>query len=193
MAVNQMVIDQLQTDPDFAVDFIIDNNPAQVQAQLSGLNLLSGSPQDTTLNTLRSDVRAIEDEETFREVLAVPYINEASNYTGGYSSSLNTSPHTKSGTENEPNEKAGGWAIGLVDGIFNVGTSYFNWQISQEQADAASSNTDAVYLQTQAQLELARLEAEKEEGNKILGIPPTVFIVIIASVAMIVLIAILKK
>jgi hypothetical protein len=193
MAVNQMVLDQLQTDPDFAVDFIIDNNPAQVQSNLSGLNLLSGLPQDTTLNTLRTDVRAIDDEETFREVLSVPYENEVSNYTGGYSNALNIAPHTKSGDENEPADNKAGWGVGLVNGIFNVGSAYFNWQTSQEQTEAASAYADAAYIEAQRELELERMRLQQEEGNKILGVPPTVFIVIVASVAMIILIAILKK
>ena len=49
-----MVIDQLYSDPNYVVDFIVDNNPTEVQAHLSGLNLLSGTPQGDTKNSLKT-------------------------------------------------------------------------------------------------------------------------------------------
>jgi|TARA_R110000782_G_scaffold47926_3_gene105007 hypothetical protein len=185
MAVNSLVLDQLRTDPSFAVDFIIDNNPQQVQAQLSGLNLLTGSPQEGTRNTLRSDVRAIDDEETLREVLAVPYVNEASNYTGGYQDSLNVPPHTKSGDETS-NQKGVGIGLSIIDGIFNLGGAYFASQTAETNAESAAYMADA-------QLEAANIAANQEERNKILGFPPQVFMVVMAVFALVVLLAFFKK
>ena len=59
---NPLVIDQLASDPSYAVDFVIDNNPQQVQANLNGLNLLGVAPQEATKADVRKAVFSISDE-----------------------------------------------------------------------------------------------------------------------------------
>ena len=167
----------LNSDPNLAVDFIIDNNPEEVQAHLSGLNLLSVAPQNATVPLIKSDVRRITDVETLQEVLTVPYVNENPNYTGGYESELSISPYGLN--------KTGGAAVAIVQGIASLGSSIANIFISQNQEDLAAIQGQTAYEQAliNQQINQANIEA-----SKTFGIPTTAFLAIIG--AMVALVAI---
>jgi hypothetical protein len=167
----------LETDPNLAVDFIIDNNPEEVQAHLSGLNLLSVAPQNATVPLIKKDVRRISDAETLQEVLTVPYVNENPNYTGGYESELSVSPYGLN--------KAAGAGVAIVQGISTLGSSIANIFISQNQEDLAAIQGQTAYEQAliNQQINQANIEA-----GKTFGIPTTAFLAIIG--AMVALVAI---
>ena len=183
---NQMVLDQLYSDPNYVVDFIVDNNPTEVQAHLSGLNLLSGTPQGDTKNSLKADVRAIDDEETLRQVLAVPYNNQATNYTGGLEVELST-PDAPMGGNSEL--KSGGGGVVLLNGLFSVGNSVLEYLTGQQQAENLETQAQINQEQIEADLEAARIEAESLERQKVLGLPPMVFMSIIGAIAVIIVFA----
>jgi hypothetical protein len=168
----------LDSDPNLAVDFIIDNNPEEVQAHLSGLNLLSVAPQNATVPLIKTDVRRISDAETLQEVLTVPYVNENPNYTGGYESELSVAPFglNKTGT---------GAGVAIVQGIATLGSSIANIFISQNQEDLAAIQGQTAYEQAliNQQINQANIEA-----GKTFGIPTTAFLAIIG--AMVALVAI---
>jgi len=168
----------LNSDPNLAVDFIIDNNPEEVQAHLSGLNLLSVAPQNATVPLIKTDVRRISDAETLQEVLTVPYVNENPNYTGGYESELSVAPFglNKTGT---------GAGVAIVQGIATLGSSIANIFISQNQEDLAAIQGQTAYEQAliNQQINQANIEA-----GKTFGIPTTAFLAIIG--AMVALVAI---
>jgi hypothetical protein len=178
--VNPMVVDQLRSDPDFAVDFIVDNNPEEVLAHLTGLNLLPVAPQEATRATVKTTLRTISDEETLREVLSVPYVNEQSNYTGGYEKAL-TVP---------PNAKAVGAGLAVVNGILALGQSVAGAFTAQANAEANIAASEAATLMQQQQLDA---EAAEREANKVAGIPLTAFLAIVGSVVAIILIALLTR
>lgn len=178
--VNPMVVDQLRSDPDFAVDFIVDNNPEEVLAHLTGLNLLPVAPQEATRATVKATLRTISDEETLREVLSVPYVNEQSNYTGGYEKALNV----------PPNAKAGGAGLAVVNGILALGQGVAGAFTAQANADASIAASEAATLMQQQQLDA---EAAEREANKVAGIPLTAFLAIVGSVVAIILIALLTR
>lgn len=186
---NQMVLDQLNSDPNYVVDFIIDNNPTEVQAHLSGLNLLSGTPQGDTIQSLRADVRAIDDEETLRQVLAVPYNNQATNYTGGLEVALSTPDAPIGGT----NELKSGWGLALVNGITTLGSGVANYftTIEQGQNLEVQQEMQTEYLEAQQELldAQAQAQAEAEERSKVLGLPPAVFMSIIGAIVVIIVFA----
>jgi hypothetical protein len=183
---NQMVLDQLYSDPNYVVDFIVDNNPTEVQAHLSGLNLLSGTPQGDTKNSLKADVRAIDDEETLRQVLAVPYNNQATNYTGGLEVELST-PDAPIGGNSEL--KSGGGGVVLLNGLFSVGNSVLEYLTNQQEAENLEITAELQEEAIQAELEAERIRAESLESQKVLGLPPMVFISIIGAIAVIIVFA----
>ena len=183
---NQMVLDQLYSDPNYVVDFIVDNNPTEVQAHLSGLNLLSGTPQGDTKNSLKADVRAIDDEETLRQVLAVPYNNQATNYTGGLEVELST-PDAPMGSDSVL--KSGGGGVILLNGLFSLGDSVVDYLSNQQQAENLEIQADIQEQAIEAELEAARIEAESLERQKVLGLPPMVFMSIIGAIAVIIVFA----
>ena len=183
---NQMVLDQLYSDPNYVVDFIVDNNPTEVQAHLSGLNLLSGTPQGDTKNSLKADVRAIDDEETLRQVLAVPYNNQATNYTGGLEVALST-PNAPMGGESEL--KSGGGGVILLNGLFALGDSVVDYLTNQQQAENLEIQADLQEQAIEAELEAERIRAESLERQKVLGLPPMVFMSIIGAIAVIIVFA----
>lgn len=182
---NQMVIDQLYSDPNYVVDFIVDNNPTEVQAHLSGLNLLSGTPQGDTKNSLKADVRVIDDEETLRQVLAVPYNNQATNYTGGLEVELST-PDAPMGGNSELKTGAG---VVLLNGVFSVGNNVLEYLTGQQTAENLQTTAELQQEQIEAELEAERIRAETLEGQKVLGLPPMVFMSIIGAIAVIIVFA----
>ena len=183
---NPLVLDQLASDPSYAVDFVIDNNPQQVQANLNGLNLLGVAPQEATKADVRKAVFSIRDEETLGEVLTVPYINENPNYTGGYQDELEVPAYTKSGEPNTEATNRGGVGLQIVNGILTVAGNYLNLQTTQEQSEQLA--------ETQAfQMEMAQLQAEQEEKRKVLGFPPQVFLALLGAVVLMVIVVAVKK
>ncbi len=183
---NPMVLDQLATDPSYAVDFVIDNNPQQVQANLNGLNLLGVAPQDATKADVRKAVFSIDDEETLREVLTVPYIQENPNYTGGYQDELNAPANLKSGQENVQAETKGGTGLMIVNGILTVAGNFLNLATTQEQSEQLAQTQ-------QFQQEMAQFQAQQEERRKVLGFPPQVFIALLGAIVLIVVVVAVKK
>ena len=183
---NQMVLDQLYSDPNYVVDFIVDNNPTEVQAHLSGLNLLSGTPQGDTKDSLKADVRAIDDEETLRQVLAVPYNNQATNYTGGLEVELST-PDAPMGGNSELKSACGG--VVLLNGVFSLGNSVLEFITGQQTAENLELQAELQQDQIEAQLEAERIRAESLERQKVLGLPPMVFMSIIGAIAVIIVFA----
>ena len=183
---NQMVLDQLYSDPNYVVDFIVDNNPTEVQAHLSGLNLLSGTPQGDTKDSLKADVRAIDDEETLRQVLAVPYNNQATNYTGGLEVELST-PDAPMGGNSELKSAGGG--VVLLNGVFSLGNSVLEFITGQQTAENLELQAELQQDQIEAQLEAERIRAESLERQKVLGLPPMVFMSIIGAIAVIIVFA----
>jgi len=179
----QMVLDQLNSDPSYVVDFIIDNNPSEVQAHLSGLNLLSGTPQGDSKDSLKADIYSINDEETLRSVLSVPYVNERSNYTGGLEVELSTPDSPIGGT------KTAGTGLAIFNGVFNVGAGVLNFLTSQETTEQLEIQAELTQAQIDAQLEAERLRLQKEERDKILGVSPKVLMIIIGSVVLVVIVA----
>jgi hypothetical protein len=172
MSQNSMVLDQFRSDPRFVVDFIVDNNPSEVQARLSGLNLLDGYPQEDSRESLLSDIYSIDEAGTIQEVLSVPYINENGNYTGGYEQQLSVQGSAIGGEA-----KGTGW-VAIMDGVFELGAGISN-------AIASGNAVEIAEIQAEQQQELLAWESAEAEKSKIFGFPPQVFMAIIGAVVVI--------
>ena len=187
--VNPLVLDQLKADPNFALDFVVDNNPQGVLANLSSLNLLAGTPQELTRKDLKKQVRSISDPATLIEVTSVAYDNEASNYTGGYANALDvpTDPGNFAGQQ-----KAAGAGLSIFQGITALGQAAANLLTSRNQLEVAREGTEQAQIAADLQRELNeqqlaferdRLAAEQQ--NKVFGIPRNAFIVLVISFAVV--------
>ena len=109
-----LLVDML-SQPNEVVRFVVDNNPEQVAANLSSRELLSGVPQEATSATLMNDLAQVTDPEILIEVLAVPYVNNRTNYTGGRESELDA----ESGT------RAAGIGLAIFNGVINFSHCVF--------------------------------------------------------------------
>jgi len=154
------ILQALASSWQFVVEFIIDNNPNAVTANLSAIDALPASPSLVTRQQLFDTILALPADE-MSEVLSVPYIDNATNYTGGFLTDLENGILANSG------QQRGALAIAIVTGITTLGAGFFGMQTSQNQADAqaAAAASAQAYLEAQQQ-------------NKILGMDPLVFAVV---------------
>ena len=180
---SEQIIDLLNSDFEFGVNFIIDNNPSSVESNISGLSMpLPQNPSNLQLReVLDSLLQDGENENAvsqFTEIISVPYIDDAANYTGGFAQYLaDNSPPSSS------NARGGLVIANVIGGIINVAGNIWN---SYKQEDI---------LEIQQEMQQAQIEFEldKIERTKILGIPQTVFIAVIVFVMFVVLIVFLSN
>ena len=180
---SQEIIDLLNSDFEFAVNFIIDNNPSAVESNISSLSIpLPQNPSNLqireVLDSLLQDGEDPNAVEKFTEILSVPYIDTAPNYTAGFGQ------YIESKMPPAPNNASVTIAvITAVAGI--VGVAGNIWQ-GYKQEDIAE-------IQQQMQEDAIAFELEKLERTKILGIPQAVFIAVIVFVMFVVLIIFLSN
>lgn len=165
------------------IRFIVDNNPAAVQANLSGLGLLSGVPQDLSNDDIYDQVVELYDsdqDDFVRQVLEVPYIDAPGTgigeYTGGYREELEAGQTIDIIDSNDREPITAAALVALIGGITSLGAGFFGWKASQEQSEAAQSQVDAALIYQQA-----------SESRKILGLDPIAFSAIVVVLAAIVI------
>ena len=177
------IIDLLTSDFEFAVNFIIDNNPQAVESNISSLSL--PLPQNPSNLQIREVIDSLLQDGTndkavsqFQEILTVPYIDTATNYTGGFGNEI--------GAMMPPapnNASVGASIMGAVSGIIQVAGNIW----------AGYKQEDIAEIQQEMQEAQIEFELEKIERTKILGIPQTVFIAVIVFVMFTVLIVFLSN
>ena len=163
------IIALLDKDTEFGINFIIDNNPSAVESRISGLSIpLPQNPSNLqmreVIDSLLHDGENDQAPYQIEEILDVPYVDTAQNYTGGLGEYLG---------ERMPDygTNASGTAVvisaisGLLTGIGNIWGAY-----KQE---------DLLEIQAQMQQDQIAYELERIERTKILGIPQTIFIAVI--------------
>ena len=143
----------------FVVEFIIDNNPETVMANLSAIDMLPAAPENVTRQQMFDAVLNLSQSQQ-AEVLAVPYIENRDNYTGGFEADL-TPGIQATGV------RAVGVTLAIITGITTLGAGFFGLQTSSNQADAQAAAAASAQAYSAAQ-----------EQNKILGLDPLVFAVV---------------
>jgi hypothetical protein len=180
---SQQIIDLLNSDFEFGVNFIIDNNPSAVESNISGLSIpLPQNPSALMMrevvDTLLQDGTNENAVEQFTEILSVPYLDTATNYTGGFSnyiaSKMPPAPANASVTLA---------VISAIGGLVSVAGNI--WSGYKQE--------DLLEIQQQMQQDQIEFELEKIERTKILGIPQSVFIAVIVFVMFTVLIVFLSN
>lgn len=170
----EQVISGLRSSPFFWIEFILDNNREAVTSALSGIGYLPASPDTVTRSMLFNTLVNLPDDK-LKESLEVPYNNEALNYTGGFEEDLKEGFYLEDGTR----AVEAVLIAGIIEGVVNLGGSFFTWKASEEQANIA-----------QAQQQTALLMAQAEKDRRILGMPPLVFAVVAIVVGAVIITAI---
>jgi len=181
---SQQIIDLLNSDMEFAINFIIDNNPEAVESQISGLSIpLPQNPSNLqmreVIDSLLQDGTNEQAPEQIAEILDVQYLDTAPNYTGGFGTYFSENmPPSPSGTS-----KAGLVVTQAISGILQAVGSVWT----------AYKQEDIMEIQAQMQQDQYAYELEKIERTKILGIPQAVFIAVIVFVMFVALIVFLSN
>ena len=180
---SQEIIDLLNSDFEFGVNFIIDNNPSAVESNISSLSIpLPQNPSHLQLReVLDSILQDGEDPDAiakFTEILSVPYLDETPNYTAGFINYLGDrmppAPNNASVTVA---------VIGAIAGIVGVAGNIWS---GYKQEDIAE-------IQQQMLADQYAHEIDKIERTKILGIPQTIFIAIIVFIMFVVFLLFLSR
>ena len=180
---SQEIIDLLNSDFEFSVNFIIDNNPSAVESNISSLSIpLPQNPSNLqmreVIDSLLQDGQDPDAVEKVTEILNVPYIDNATNYTAGFGAYLQSQMPPA-----PANASVTLAVIGALAGVVSVAGNIWN----------AYKQEDIMEIQAQMQQDQIAYELEKLERTKILGIPQTVFIAVIVFVMFVVLIIFLSN
>lgn len=171
-------LEALQTNGEAIVNFILDNNPAEVQSQMDSIGLLPSSIPNPTTNDLKSILFDLvklgteEASETFKYVLEVPYADGVTNYTGGFQDDLEIGISDKTSQA-----KAGAW-LGIVNGVLGVANNVFGWLIAQENTETTANLA-----------EQARYDAMR---NTAFGIPREIIIAMVLVIGVVAVVLIFK-
>ena len=181
---NQQIVDLLNNDVEFGINFRIDNNPSAVESNISALNL--PLPQNPSVLQLREVIDELIETSPENEnaqddiefILAVPYIDTTNNYTGGFASYFSSiSPPPK------PNQKVWLSVVNALGGIFQGVSNLITSKRDLERQE----------IQQQMQQDQIKFELEKIERTRVLGIPQAVFIAVLGFLMFMVLILFLTK
>ena len=171
----------LQSDPQFAINFIIDNNPAAVESNLTGQGVsLPANPSNAQIrgeiDALMEQIKEGVDNTDLisNDILAVPYIDTNPNYTGGMTNNASFMTAVNNERAINPNNKIQGsiW-IGVISGITNAVGGIISGIQNKQIAQIQQQNL-------QMQLEADR---DRFESGKVFGIPMMVVLAMIGFVA----------
>ena len=180
----EQVINLLNTDLNFGINFIIDNNPEGVQSRISSLNIpLTQNPPKSVLrqviDDLMSDGSNPNAQSNVEFILSVPYKDTAQNYTGNFGDYFRSVQISQGGNI----QKDANLIIASLSGI--LGSVADVW-VSFKQQD---------YLETQQDMreEYYKYNLDKIERTKVFGKPQGVFYAMVGFVAILVIVSMMAK
>jgi len=181
---NQQIVELLNSDTEFGINFIIDNNPSAVESNITALNL--PLPQNPSNLNLREVIDSIIEnspinpnaEQEVKEILTVPYIDTANNYTGGFGQYLEQFMPKPQGNQ--------AWALAVMTAVTGIFTGVASIINSKRALDMKEIEQEM--LKDQIKYELERIER-----TKVLGIPQTVFIAALGFVMVMMLVLFWKN
>ena len=182
---NAQIIELLNTDFEFGINFIIDNNPQAVESNINALNLpLPTNPstlqlRETIDNLLENSENTQSAQADIEYILNVPYDDTANNYTGGFAS------YFQSKQSQNPNVNSS-VAVAVITAIGSIVGGVSNFLTSK-------NNEDMLEIQQQMQQDQIQYELDRIERTKVLGIPQAVFIAVLGFLMFMILIMFLTK
>lgn len=178
---NAEILSQLQSDYEFGINFIIDNNPQGVEANLNANNFtLQPNPTKSQLKAKIDEIIQLGQGELAIEILQVPYLNQNSNYTGNLEEPLNQLARSNG----QPQPRALG--IAIITLITTIGGGIL--AIKGQQAQQENLQLQSEIAQTQLEL-----ERERQESEQVLGLPKGVFYGLIGLIALVFIIIAIRK
>lgn len=178
---NAQILDKLQSDYEFGINFIIDNNPEGVEANLNANNyLLQPNPTKAQLKSKISEIIDRGQGELAIEILQVPYLNQATNYTGNLEQPIKQIG-VNSGV---PQPRALG--IAIISLVATIGGGIL--AVKQTQAEQENLQLQQDILDTQAEI-----EASKTDRETVAGIPKGIFYGLIGLIALVIILIALRN
>lgn len=150
------ILQRLNTDLNFAVQFMIDNNPNEIASRYETIM----GKRANSKTQLYDDIIQLISQRNPKgfEITSVPYINGVSNYTGGLEADImNTAPNFSSGQQN----KAINWG-NVFTTIGAIGTALGGTMTAQN----SGSQYDPYALQRQMEEERRRQEEEEKRKRR---------------------------
>lgn len=177
---NDQILENVANNGDFAINFIIDNNPNAVSENLTSYGVeLPNNPSNQTIREVLDELMITAPESDIQDILNVPYLDEADNYTGGLRQQIEC--------PNPPCQRlAPAIVVAIIGAVATVGSAIAGVVRSKKEKETAE-----IYAEQQAQLlaEQQRLDAQ----NKILGINKSTFYVIVGLLALVMVIVVISK
>ena len=178
---NEQILENVANNGDFAINFIIDNNPNAVSENLTSYGVeLPNNPSNQTIRQILDELMITAPESEIQDILNVPYLDDADNYTGGLKQQIEC-PNPPC-----PRGLPVAVVVAIISAVATVGVGIAGVVKSRKEKETAE-----IYAQQQAQLlaEQQRLEAQ----NKILGINKSTFYVIVGLLALVMVIVVISK
>ncbi len=176
---NEQILENVANNGDFGINFIIDNNPNAVSENLTSYGVeLPNNPSNQTIREVLDELMITAPESDIQDILNVPYLDDANNYTGGLQAQIEC--------PNPPCSRSLTVALAIISAVATLGVAVAGVVRSKKEKETAE-----IYAEQQAQLlaEQQRLDAE----NKILGINKSTFYVIVGLLALVMVIVVISK
>lgn len=178
---NAEILSKLQSDYEFGINFIIDNNPQGIEANLNANNFtLQPNPTKSQLKAKIDEIIQLGQGELAIEILQVPYLNQNSNYTGNLEEPLKQLAKSNG----QPQPRALG--IAIITLVTTIGGGIL--AIKGQQAQQENLQLQNEIAQTQLEL-----ERERQESEQVLGLPKGVFYGLIGLIALVFIIIAIRK
>jgi len=181
------IIDNIQNDPEYAINFIIDNNPSAVESNISGLSI--PLPQDPSnlqmrevIDDLLNDSENTNAPQTIDDILSVPYIDSNSNYTGNLSNELQQLG-TENGTLVNNPQASGGIIVSAIAGILGAVGNVWSGILNNK---ALETQQEIINDQQEHELEML-------EKTKVFGIPQTIILAFLGFFAIIMILLFMAR
>ena len=190
---NNEIVAKLNSDWRFGVNFIIDNNPDGVQANLTSIGL--DIPDNPTKLVLRQFVNQLIKEgkgQQAIEVLTTPYRNDTTNYTGNFEATfkrLNPQTTAPPLTQVAQARSTGGdaeqrsaIALAVITLVGTIGGGILSNAGKKQQLEIERERQENL-----------RLQQEMMASKKVLGLPQNVFYALLGLVAVVLIVVAIRK
>ena len=168
----QEIVEMVQGDGALAIFFVIDNNPEAVTMNLNSRGLLENP--DPSRQDLFDAITSITDENTFLEVMTVPYNSQQNNYTANLEDYFPKVP-LKSGA-----------FLAIAGAVLSASSSLFNWMSSRQQTEQAE-------IAQQMQAEQLEYQRQLDEKNRVWGIPLNTVVIFAGIIAVVIVVVVIFK
>lgn len=179
----------IETDLEFAINFIIDNNPSAVESNISGLSIpLPQDPSNLQLKEVIDDLLNDSDNQNapqqIDDILSVPYLESVDNYTGNLEGELEDLG-VRNGTiiPGKANESQGSVVVSAIAGILSAVGQVWGGILNNKNLELQQ---DIINDQQAHELEML-------EKTRVFGIPQTIILALLGFFAIVMIILLMAN